>query len=366
MLASFDYIHISKEINTLHPVQAKKFLSILNAVRDLLESKQRPIYRKINELTGCSSRTIAKFWKWLRSLGIDLSNIFKSRIEEVGKAIDKLKRKGFKPTYRRIREVMRCSYSTISKYFKIVGKKKALIPAKKNIKPLPYSKAAGLFRKLSQAEQERYFRRARDEAGDQSSSTLERFAIIIFARSKHAADLAEASKESSLFKPKIIKPTKTVELDPQVEVAVLEAFNSELKARNLIPFGGLEKKDKNYLKKLLDKGHSLEDILQVIKLKADEWLKETKMIPAFRPQTILNPSKFPTYLNQARSKEQKKVPKYKTLNPGTKLQYRGEIVEVDEEGVVIFMDDKRVHAIHPQDVWEMIQKGEMKIMEEVA
>jgi len=358
-----NYTDISQKINRLHPVQAKKFTSILNAVQQLLESGQRPIYRKITALTGCSSRTISKFWRWLKAQGVDLSQIFKSRVEEVGVAIENLKRKGFKPTYRRIREVMKCSYSTISKFFRKFGRR-GKTTASKQVKPLSYSKAAGLFRKLSQAEQERYFRRARDVAGDQSSSPIEKVAITIFARSQKAADMAASPEpKSSLFK-KIIRQTKAVGIDPQIEARILEAFNVELEARNLIPFGSLTRKDKGYLRKILDQGHSLDDILQVIKFKADEWLKEAKMIPSFRPQTIFKPSKFHMYLNQTRTLNQKKTPQVKVLKAGTQVEYRGQILNVEEDGELVFLDKRKVHVIPPQNLWRMIQAGEVKIIKE--
>lgn len=358
---TIDYNKLESNIKTLnHPVRVKKFTEILAAVRKLLETGYRPTYKKIHEITGCSSRTIANFWKWLRAQGVNLKNIFKTRVEEVGYVIENLKQKGIKPTYRKIREVMKCSFTTISRFSKGFAQIKHTRTI--STKPLNYSQAASLFQKLSQVDQERYYRLARDEAGDQPHSIIEKYSITIFAKSKQAAEMAAHQKtnQSSLFK-NFKNPTKTV--DTQTQKRILDAFNNKLKSKGLIPLKSLGRKDKRLLGKLLDQGYNVEEILQVISTKADEWLKEPKMIPAFRPQTIFKAQKFPFYLNQARA-QGKRQPSFKVLKTGTKIEYKGEILTVEEDGIVwIPKNNGRVdEIILPQQLWRLVEAGKVKIL----
>lgn len=111
--------------NLGHPVRRCKYQSIFDAICALADKGQKITYSLIRQMTSCSSRTISKFFRWCASAGIFFK---RSRLDEIGQTIEKLKGQKLMPTYRKIREVLGCSFATISKFFKGARKDKDEIP----------------------------------------------------------------------------------------------------------------------------------------------------------------------------------------------------------------------------------------------
>ena len=356
---NLNYNQLESNIKTLHPVRAKKFLQILDIVRDCIDKGIRPTYRMIHQATRISSRTIAAFWKWMKEQGVGLRDIFLTRAEEVSGTIQHMMDRGVKPKYRDLRRKLKCSFSTISKAFKTVVK--AVVPVKTSLartenrnKPASYNEARERFDALSQAEKEKYYKQARAETGSDDEAVIESFAIGIFAKTATSPTPTTTDTKKAI----VVQP------DNQVQVTakkVLEVFNECLQARRLNPLKELSRKDRRSLSRLLKSGYQLEDIVRVIKFKADEWLNETRMVPSFRPQTLFKPGNFSRYLNQVILQANTKNSQYRPLRKGTTVQYRGRTYTVSEEGW-LFTDDE---SIVPYRVWSLAQDGKIQIIKEV-
>ena len=356
---SLNYNQLESNIKTLHPVRAKKFLQILDIVRDCIDKGIRPTYRSIHEATRISSRTIAAFWKWMKEQGVGLRDIFLTRAEEVSDTIRNMMDKGVKPKYRDLRKKLKCSFSTISQAFKTVVK--AVVPVKttlartENRKPANYNEARMRFHALSQAEKEKYYRQARAETGSDDEAVVESFAVGIFAKTVTPSGQPTTQNE---------KKATAVQPDKQIQIAtkkVLDVFNECLQAKRLHPFKDLSRKDRRALSRLLNSGYGLDDIIKVIRAMADEWLNDKNMVKYFRPQTLFKQNKFVGYLNHAIYQERTKKTQYQPLKEGTTVQYRGRTYTVSEEGW-LFTDDE---SIVPYRVWSLVQDGKIQIIKEV-
>ena len=354
-----NYNQLESNVKTLHPVRAKKFLEILEVVKDCTYKGIRPTYRVVHEATQISSRTIAAFWKWMKEQGVGLKDIFLTRAEQIVDTIHHMMNKGVKPRYRELRRKLKCSFSTISKAFKTVAK--AVVPVKTSfartenpIKPANYNEARMRFHTLSQAEKEKYYKQARAETGSEDEAVVESFAIGIFAKTVTPARQPTPQDKK---KPTEVQPFEQIK---KATKKVLEVFNECLQAKRLHPFKDLSRKDRRALSRLLHSGYGLDDIIKVIRIMADEWLNDKNMVKYFRPQTLFNPNKFVGYLNHAIYQERTKKTQYKPLKEGTIVEYRGRTYTVSEEGW-LFTDDT---SIIPYRVWSLVQDEKIKIIKE--
>ena len=351
-----DYNRLLQEIKTLHPVRAKNFLEILQVVRGCIDKKIRPTYQVIHQATGKSSKTIAAFWKWMKEQGVGLEDIFLSRVDEVAGTIKDMMNKGLKPKYRELRKKLKCSFSTISQAVKALTK--AIVPVKPSLvrkenRTASYDEIRERFHALSQAEKEKYYKQARAETESDDDTVVESFAIGIFAK---VASVNHQSTPQNKKRP----ATETKEHIQSSIKTILQIFNECLKAKQLNPLKELSRKDKRSLSKLLKSGYKLEDIVKVIKFKANEWLNEAKMVPSFRPQTLFRPDNFQRYLNQVILQENTKNSQYRPLQEGTIVEYRGRTYTVAEEGW-LYTDDE---SIIPYRVWSLVQNGKIQIIKE--
>ncbi len=95
----------------------QKWQRIIQAIKDCQKQGIKPTYCKIREMLGEGSfTTIRKCISYLQDKGF-----FKprDRFKDIKDAIDNFTEKGVKPTYRAIAAKIRCSFNTISKFFKI-------------------------------------------------------------------------------------------------------------------------------------------------------------------------------------------------------------------------------------------------------
>ncbi len=368
---AFDYSQLEQKVKTLHPVRAKKFLEILNVVKDCIQKKIRPTYRIIHEATAQSSKTIAAFWKWMKEQGLGLKDLFLTRVEEVAQKIQS----ETKTTYRALSKKLKTSFTTISKAFKLLKKIKQDIQGlgghtedssgQNQLRPLNYDEAVKLFHALSPIEKNRYYDIARQETGSEDKKILEKFAVGIFAKTCPKSSNSSESLNVNSSRSGTDKPQNDEQTFAFKEAAdrILKVYNSCLETHSkkydiklhLAP--SLSRKEKRALQKLLKMGFTLEDIESVIKYKADEWLNDKNMASNFRLKTLLKPDYFRAYLNHVKIVTYKEKSKYKPIKDGTKIQYNSKIYTVLDGQ--IYTENG---AIIPYDLWRLVKSGKAKII----
>ena len=106
------------------------------------------------------------------------------------------------------------------------------------------------------------------------------------------------NNEPTNIDPNIEKDLLPSKLDDDVKAAI-EYLNSVTGSK----YRASTKSHSANIKARLNDGHSVDDLISVIKFKSGEWLTDPRMAQYLRPETLFQAGKFNGYLTAARSAE---------------------------------------------------------------